>query len=327
MGPAEKKLKPIGLGLTTQHLDELNQQNSVAGMGEQEEKVEGDFGVTFESSESSQMSSSRASSIHLIFSNSFTKPLPTIPNSVAINNGTATVDEALRSTELPSSPWVDIGTPDQLSVLSHQQDFSFRPGDDTRESFTAAETSRARTKRGLLEEHLRQKEMHSHKFQLARSNATSEETVRPFEQRPQSDGTKNSVGSPGIQKNSLSVEGNLKPACPNLPIQATGRRNSSSSVITAIRDNSGRSSANGSHTGRKKLSRSSGSSEAATIAAARAIASRSGSGGSDKNGTRHQKEASSTQSEVLHEEREEETPESDDWKPKCYLPPKISSDL
>ena len=189
----------------------------------------------------------------------YDKPLPDIPNA-DIPAGQTTLDKFFG----PRKHSLSDGSPAELPV-PRQMSFSFRPGDDSLLSFR---TTRDRSKRQTLDGRLLNSEDSPSPFatppeQMSRETSSSPATAIP--------NPKSKLPRPGTPKDfALEVQED----------DALKRGDSKSSVITAVRDNSSRSSVRGSQdykqSGRPRLYRQTiGSSSEAVAAAARALAASS----------------------------------------------------
>jgi hypothetical protein len=159
---------------------------------------------------------------------------------------------------------------------SYQMGFSFQPGDD--EDLLGQRAERDRVTWKTVDEHL---EHRSSPPRPSEARSDTPPSVQEPSYRPGGDIRPTIKPKPSASGLYSTVTARLS----QLPRvqghdQLSRMDSSSSSVITAVRDNSGRSSANNSRTGRPKLNRNadtgSGSSEAvstAATAAARAFAS------------------------------------------------------
>lgn len=174
------------------------------------------------------------------------KPLPEIPISLAERARQTTLDKFLRRKQAISSH-------DSSSKLSvpRQLSFSFQPGDDVAILSPGLETDRI--KRHTIESHL---------DQVSRHDVPPKSTTPLGQRSPQK-------GNPTTK--STSTQPNIRPRLGNpkhLPkdlhdYEDMKREDSTSSVITAVRDNSGRSSVasgsrNNRYTSRPKVDRNTG---------------------------------------------------------------------
>jgi hypothetical protein len=230
-----------------------------------------EFGVKFESSVSGADSSSLshrsdipAYKTPLIGLGILEKPLPEIPIRAKERGKQTTLDKYLNARQHSYSD-PNTGTPVK-KVADYDMGFSFQPGDD--EDLLAKRTERDRAQRRTVDEHLGYRPC----LPILRdpgsntpSSPTKEASRRPrLVQDPKATVSPKPSQLPRIQDHDHIL----------------GRMDSSSSsIVTAVRDNSGRSSANNSQAGQPRLKRNtdttgSGSSDAtsAVTAAARAYA-------------------------------------------------------
>ncbi|RDW59983.1 hypothetical protein BP5796_11589 [Coleophoma crateriformis] len=237
-----------------------------------QEHIETDLGIVFESSDSSTSASDSMGSSYS--RKTMEKPLPAIPFTSTTSKGTFSfLDDALYEVQLPSSPWVEVTPADQN--FPSRKGFSYRPGDDSPELFSTAELPRARAKPAPASGPRRLGR--SDTLQRSQRDLSSEvvkttHVAKPRRARPH---TLNSTS--GAQS---GQSGTLHSRDSSSDYDVSRGNSSTSSIVTAIRDNSGRSSAaSASQTpsNHPRLNRHAGSSETAAIAAARAVASRSGS--------------------------------------------------
>lgn len=199
------------------------------------------------------------------------KPLPDIPLSAKERAKQTTLDRFLNVNQL-QQVYQDPNSPGE-HVVSYQMGFSFQPGDDT--DILAKSTESDRSKRKTLDEHLDDRVALVSTPESRPGTSSSKETPHHPRGTPKTD-----------FKSKLPAIGKPSYVSRVQEHDQLNRMDSTSSMITAVRDNSGRSSTNGSQnnsqagTGRPKLNRNagagtgSGSSEAVT-AAARALAANS----------------------------------------------------
>ena len=230
-----------------------------------------EFGIRFESSVSGADSSSLshrsdipAYKTPIIGLGILEKPLPEIPIRANERAKQTTLDKYLNARQrIYSDP--STGTPVK-QVANYDMGFSFQPGDD--EDLLARRTERDRAQRRTVDEYLGYRQCLPNPRGLG-SNAPSSST-------------KEAARRPILVQDAKAT---VSPKPSQLPrIQdhdhILGRMDSSSSsIITAVRDNSRRSSANNSQAGQPRMKRNpdttgSGSSDAisAVTAAARAYA-------------------------------------------------------
>ncbi|RDW84599.1 hypothetical protein BP6252_02189 [Coleophoma cylindrospora] len=241
-----------------------------------QEHIETDLGIAFESSDSSTSASDSMGSYSRKIKE---KPLPAIPFTSTTSKGTLSfLDDALHEVQLPSSPWVEVTSADQN--FPSRKGFSYRPGDDSPELFSTAELPSARAKpapasgqRRLSRSDTLQKGQRDLSSEVVKST----HVAKPRRARPQT--LISTSGSQSGQSGALHSREN------SFDYHVSRENSSTSSIVTAIRDNSGRSSAASAYqnpSNHPRLNRhAGGSSETAAIAAARAVASRSGSAHGD----------------------------------------------
>lgn len=242
-----------------------------------------EFGVAFESSTESGADSSSISH-RSEFPTAYgrqrlgigilEKPLPEIPASAKGRARQTTLDRFLHGRKHSYSD-PNKATEFGDRTASYRMGFSFQPGDD--EDLLGRRTDRDRATWKTVDEHL---ENHSSPLRPPESRSETPSSTQESSRRPR-DATGPTV-KPKPSATGLSTTATTKPYQPPRVQdheQLSRMDSSSSSVITAMRDNSGRSSASNSQVGRPKLNRNagpgSGSSEAvstAATAAARAFA-------------------------------------------------------
>ena len=247
--------------LTKEQLEALEQQQSQ------------EFGVQFESSVSGTSSNSvehhsevPASRTPLLGLGILEKPLPEIPISANERARQTTLDKYLRSRQHNYSD-PNNGTPVK-QVADYNMGFSFRPGDEE-DVLARRSTELERARRKAVDDQLRyrhslQSLKTSGSYTPSSSHATPRRPILAHVQESRAKVSPKPTRLPRLQDND----------------HVLGRMDSSSSsIITALRDNSGRSSTNNSLAGRPKLERNgegtgTGNSEAvsAVTAAARAYA-------------------------------------------------------
>lgn len=249
--PAFRKQLP---SLTRSQLDALEQQ-----------QAEGEFSVAFDSSTSGPESSTQ--SIHDNVSHMEQrfglgidmneKPLPDIPSDVQPSGNTLS--------DLSVTEYVQCGTGRESLDTSPQLGFSFKPGDDV--DILAQNKGRDAHTRNTLGVRTYQRGPTTSKEQSEVSNTSS----------PSLEGARRRKSIPLSSK--PKPQSKPGPARDIQDSETLKRDDSTSSIITAVRDNSGHNSSRSSidssrHSSqgiRQRLNRSSGSSEAIT-AAVRALA-------------------------------------------------------
>lgn len=253
--------------LTKSQLDALERQQAQ------------EFGVNFESSTESGADSGSISHCsdfpvahgrQTLGHGILEKPLPEIPISARERARQTTLDKFLNARQHTYSDLNSATTPVKHATPEYGLGFSFQPGDD--EALLARRTERDRAQRKAVNEHLDHRTFVSSPRESI-SNTTSD--TPDSSHRPKE--TTQPEVKPKSSKTGLSQTATAKPS--HLPRfqdhdQLSRMDSSSSSIVTAVRDNSGRSSANDSQAGRPKLNRdagTSGSGEAVT-AATRALA-------------------------------------------------------
>ncbi|KAL3424768.1 hypothetical protein PVAG01_04049 [Phlyctema vagabunda] len=288
----EDKDAAVGLGLSYSQGDSSEQPH-----------IETDLGMEFESSDSSQSFSTSSGPSML------DKPLPAIPPTETTDQLPMS-DIGSQTYTTPASPWVDVEQPKH--IRPSQEDFSYRAGDDDQDMFSTGETTRARTKRTMLGEQQRQR-AHGRWFLPTKAEEEAQaQRVDPIvtdEAHPST--SQNPQATPSTKDLKFAKKANDR-------IQRCD--SSTSSIVTAVRDHSGRSSASTeTSTNRPRLNRNS-SSDTAAIAARRAITSRNNRPESSEtsqtqkpNATRMPKdETSSKKCAEKHEEHLEDLPEARD---------------
>ena len=201
------------------------------------------------------------------------KPLPEIPVSAKERGKQSTLDKFLTSGQLGYSDPNTAATPVK-DESGYDMGFSFQPGNDEEELLTRR-ADRDRAQRRTVDEQLDLRTSLSD-LRSSKSNTPSPSTKEHSHRFRQATrpGVKTKTSASGL---STTAKPSYLPRVHQDHDSITRMDSSSSSIVTAVRDNSGRSSANNSQAGRSKLNRktgSSGSTEAvsAATAAARAYA-------------------------------------------------------
>jgi hypothetical protein len=225
----------------------------------EQQQTEQEFGVIFDSSTSGPESSSQSAHSRLgLGIHPHEKPLPDIPRGIRVSHcstceGTDTVTSG------------DAGAVSTNHTMLHQMSFSFQPGDDA--DILAQVVSEDRANKHTSEVHMRQR---TPKESGSRSETSSNDQIYFDSAEPSRKKRVPTNPSLKIKSSGKSshVPRNLQESDP------FERGDSSSSIVTAVRDNSGRSansSQNDTQSGWPNLECKSGSSEAVT-AAKRALA-------------------------------------------------------
>ncbi len=224
-----------------------------------------EFGMAFDSSSSdSESSTNSAPEI----------PLPNAPHGlgIGIEKSLAHVSKGLKPKMSLQSMDESIFSRNKYNKLSRdspsQMGFSFRPGDD---DVLAPRARTSQTPRRIPEPRVYHRTSTDTEQQSEPSSGTRDSTPETYLY------LKNEARKAAVTRPSLTPRSSSRRR-DNQSSEFFRREDSSSSFITALRDNSGRSSANGSQSNsqtRRRLDRNTGSSEAVT-AAARALTGASG---------------------------------------------------